>query len=372
MDLKLLKNKNPGDSTGEIPITNTQELTAQEPETDFYYGATKVNQTPQPTTLEPPVFYEQPIEPEPVPAPVKSRIKPKKKSRKPLAILIIILVFLLIGGIALLFADIHKSNGVIFCNILKTESGIHSGDLVLVNSDYEYDFDNSPTLVKVSNMKNSSYLVRENDMELARTTVSHLNKMLKAFRKETGIKNVCVNSAYRSYSDQENLFTIRENELGYYGALAVCANAGYSEHHTGLAADLVLLDDDEVTALGSIPEYTFFQTNAKDYGFIIRYPADKEWITHISNEPWHFRYVGKVHAYAMAEDNLCLEEYIEYIKDYSCDEPLEVQIGDKTYCVYYCEGTQVTIPLFKLFNISGNNVDGYVVSYKSGTGSLSR
>ena len=52
--------------------------------------------------------------------------------------------------------------------------------------------------------------------------------------------------------------------------------------------------------------------NAYKYGFVKRYPADKTDITGISNEPWHYRYVGKDAARIMKEENLCLEEYIDY------------------------------------------------------------
>ena len=57
--------------------------------------------------------------------------------------------------------------------------------------------------------------------------------------------------------------------------------------------------------------------NSHKYGFVLRYPKDKESITGIEYEPWHFRYVGKEHAKVMKENNFCLEEYVEYLKSKS-------------------------------------------------------
>ncbi len=86
---------------------------------------------------------------------------------------------------------------------------------------------------------------------------------------------------------------------------------GFSEHSTGLAADIVALDyqlldeGQEKTA-----ENRWLRENAWKYGFILRYPADKEEITQIDYESWHFRYVGKEAAKYMYEEKLTLEEFL--------------------------------------------------------------
>jgi D-alanyl-D-alanine carboxypeptidase len=61
--------------------------------------------------------------------------------------------------------------------------------------------------------------------------------------------------------------------------------------------------------------FKWLKKNAEDYGFILRYPKDKEEITKISYESWHWRYVGEEHAKKMNKLNMCLEEYIEYLKN---------------------------------------------------------
>lgn len=57
-------------------------------------------------------------------------------------------------------------------------------------------------------------------------------------------------------------------------------------------------------------EYRWLQAHAADYGFVLRYPKDKQSITNITFEPWHWRYVGVEAAKEMKAKNLCLEEYL--------------------------------------------------------------
>lgn len=93
---------------------------------------------------------------------------------------------------------------------------------------------------------------------------------------------------------------------------------GHSEHHTGLALDIV---DEEwiVSGQGLEPEYEneesqkWLVSSMSDYGFILRYPEGKEEITGISYEPWHFRYVGIENARFIEANNLTLEEYSELL-----------------------------------------------------------
>ncbi|HHU83682.1 MAG TPA: M15 family metallopeptidase [Clostridiales bacterium] len=286
----------------------------------------------------------------------------KKRVHKGLIIAVVLVTVLLSAGLFFLFGDLHSENGVLFVNIKKSQGDIHSGDLVLVNYENEYDFSHSPKIVSLKSKKNSAYSLRNGNEKLEKDTVKALNKMLKKFKRETGIGTVCVNSAYRTYDEQATIFENRINEYGYDGASVLASEAGFSEHHTGLACDLILLNDDGTTAaIGSISEYTWFTENADDYGFIIRYPEGKTHITKISNEPWHFRYIGKAHAKVVSEYGFCLEEYIDYIKDYSHKSPLVCD----GYSIYYCEGTKVTVPIFKSYTISGNNIDGFVISYKN-------
>ncbi len=88
--------------------------------------------------------------------------------------------------------------------------------------------------------------------------------------------------------------------------------AGHSEHETGLAFDILCSNNPEMTlAQEQEPENQWLRENCWKYGFILRYPRDKEEFTEISYEPWHFRYVGKEAAKFMYRHNLCLEEFYQ-------------------------------------------------------------
>ena len=89
-----------------------------------------------------------------------------------------------------------------------------------------------------------------------------------------------------------------------------------SEHHTGLALDLVLLvEEDENLAEGDLPLkerlYREIHKHLSDYGFILRYPVGKESITGYNYEPWHIRYVGRKVANYIYHNGLTLEEYVK-------------------------------------------------------------
>lgn len=85
------------------------------------------------------------------------------------------------------------------------------------------------------------------------------------------------------------------------------AQPGTSEHELGLAVDI----NADKTRCDNETVYAWLAEHAYQYGFILRYPADKEDVTGIACEPWHYRYVGEEAALAMTEQGLCLEEYLD-------------------------------------------------------------
>ena len=138
---------------------------------------------------------------------------------------------------------------------------------------------------------------------------------------------------------------------------------GYSEHQTGLAVDI---NADGVNSTGN-QVYKWLEKNAWQYGFILRYPSDKEDLTGTAYEPWHYRYVGVPHSYYIEENGIVLEEYIDLLRHYTlAGEHLKIEAGGKNYEVYYVpvsgETTKVYVPADKAYSVSGNNVDGFIVT----------
>lgn len=135
--------------------------------------------------------------------------------------------------------------------------------------------------------------------------------------------SVFVRAAYRPYRMQANLFFGRANLIAAqedmeYGeaveqlARKVVAYPGTSDHQTGLAADIMDNADTKLDADSAerLPLLRWMRSHCAEYGFILRYPKEKQEITGWY-EPWHFRYVGKTAAAYIMEHGLCLEEFYE-------------------------------------------------------------
>lgn len=185
--------------------------------------------------------------------------------------------------------------------------------------------DNSITTSYINSIERSkidtNYVVsatKETCLYLDSRIVKYFEDMCKA-AKEDGITLVSV-SAYRSYSYQQGLYNNRvtrcQNEDGLSleaakkKAATIVAVPGTSEHHLGLAVDINSVE----TSFEDTKEFRWLQENAEKFGFVMRYPEDKQDITKIIYEPWHYRYVGVEHAKAMNDLDMCLEEYVEYLK----------------------------------------------------------
>ena len=149
---------------------------------------------------------------------------------------------------------------------------------------------------------------------------------LLAAAKEAGF-DVALCSAYRTVEKSAELYQRKVNELLSYGyseaeakteAAKWVAPPGTSEHHTGLAMDLVSTDywgyySDLEHDYENFDSFKWLYEHCDEFGFILRYPKDKQDITGITYEPWHYRYVGTEAAAYIMENGLCLEEYLEII-----------------------------------------------------------
>lgn len=163
-------------------------------------------------------------------------------------------------------------------------------------------------------------------------------------------------SGYRSHDEQAALFDSSLKENGKEFTYKYVALPDHSEHQTGLALD-VGINQENIDFIR--PDFPYdgiaqeFRNTASKYGLIERYGKEKEEITGISHEPWHFRYVGCPHAEYITEHNLCLEEYINIIKKYTKENPLKYH----HYNIYF-ENTITSLDTV----CSGNNVDGFIVT----------
>lgn len=148
-------------------------------------------------------------------------------------------------------------------------------------------------------------------------------KNMIADAKKNGV-NLSVISSYRTIEYQKNLLDKEvqafknqglSDDEAYVKATEGVAVPGQSEHNAGLAADI--LEEGNYTlseGFEKTPEFKWLSEHANEYGFILRYPKGKQDVTGIYYEPWHYRFVGIYHATKIKESGLCLEEYIESLK----------------------------------------------------------
>jgi len=244
------------------------------------------------------------------------------------------------------------------------DSDIYHGSLILVNQDHRYEIPETEDFIAVSGVKTPSYKVADTEMVLSSSIIEPLNEMMDAFYAETGNDMVTIRSAFRSYELQQNTFNEYVLLVGRIEATRWASLPGYSEHHTGLAFDFGIDADGEVKSFTNVGANTWFVRNSWRYGFILRFPSDKTSITKTAYEPWHFRYVGKPHSYIIFINNWCFEEYIEVLMGYSRDEPYTATYEDSYYEIYYTQDTEIDIPPDREIDISGNNIDGYIVTMK--------
>jgi len=232
------------------------------------------------------------------------------------------------------------------------EVQIHQGDLRLIDKTYSVAPEGIASdiiLLKDHAALTSGYTLLEQDIRLSKRVAKAFQRMVQAAEKD-GVTHFLISSGYRDFKEQAALY----QEKGAAYALP----AGYSEHNSGLSLDIGSSSDKMERA----PEGKWLRDHAADYGFILRYPPAKKAITGIEYEPWHFRYVGLPHSQIMQEKRMTLEEYLEYLKE---EKQVSFILNGKHYQIHYnvyAPDQKIPVPENRKYQISGNNVDGVIVT----------
>lgn len=188
--------------------------------------------------------------------------------------------------------------------------------LKVVNSMTPLAPDYDPNLTNIR----SEYIMQWDGTEFTADAVDALHAMFDA-AKADGV-SLKSKSSYRSPATQAIIYENKVNtvknenqnltlEQAKIEAAKVVAAPGTSEHALGLTVDINSVEE----SFENTEAFAWLSEHSVEYGFIMRYPKDKQDITKIIYEPWHYRYVTPEHAKLMKELNLCLEEYIEYLND---------------------------------------------------------
>lgn len=164
-----------------------------------------------------------------------------------------------------------------------------SCNLLLVNEEHPLPADYQPTLQEYNGAKMHPLMI------------APYVKLRDDVQKQTGVR-IYVASDYRTPEEQADILASAED--------GIAARLGCSEHEAGLALDVYAPYYAGINFLRSRAGRTVNRV-CHEYGYIIRYPVDRESVTGIAYEPWHLRYVGELHAMLMWESGLTLEEYVE-------------------------------------------------------------
>ena len=159
--------------------------------------------------------------------------------------------------------------------------------------------------------------IESNLIEVEQETYEHY-LLFRTKLQELGIQ-VSISSGYRTLAEQQQIIDEFYSRYPEEKVAQKVAPVGTSEHHTGLALDITVRTQDDYLSnqLDSEKQkkyqeqYQIMETICADYGFILRYPKDKEEVTGVSYEPWHFRYVGYPLSRKIMSQKLTLEEYLE-------------------------------------------------------------
>lgn len=189
----------------------------------------------------------------------------------------------------------------------KIETDIEKGILINVNKYYYVNEDYVP-----NDLENISIRYSYAGNKLVKEANKAFYELCKAAEKEEFV--IVVDTSYRSYKDQVNAYKQVRNAKGEREADKVAARAGHSDHQTGLAVNLKLKN---VTyeSFDETDGFKWLEENAQNYGFILRYPKDKEDITGFPYESSHYRYVGVEVAKQIKEENITFDEYYAFYVD---------------------------------------------------------
>lgn len=228
-----------------------------------------------------------------------------------------------------------------------------SGCLALIDNDHQQAF--TPNLISFADFPFQHLRLVSTSQKVDAQLSAPIKNMFNDFFAATGIGNVMVYNttdqpAYPPYS------------------------LSIPERSSGLTLDFAILNEAAKSHAPYTPDgnYAWLTEHAADYGFIVRYPADKAEKTGHDGVTWHFRYVGAPHAKYMYENNLCLEEYLDLIVTHPWNsQHLTATVGDTTYEMYYVAASETeatteiqypsdengTTPM-----ISGDNINGFIVA----------
>jgi D-alanyl-D-alanine carboxypeptidase len=247
-----------------------------------------------------------------------------------------------------------KDSDVTFDRALSLEAIDDLRTLELINHEHSMDVIALPEeMLKVGERVPAS-----NPSIKLRAEALDASEALFAAGHSAGLGPFQIVSGFRSWEHQSSLYEQTQDKN-------LIQPPGHSEHHTGLALDIVPTLVFQSGSLsnqldGGSEDEQWLAENSWRHGLILRYPAGAQHFTGIAFEPWHFRYVGAPHAWYLWNYDLVLEEYLQFLSD---SGGYDVNIDGRNYFVRWMQAQDgvVYVPDAKDFSISSDNRGGYIV-----------
>lgn len=244
--------------------------------------------------------------------------------------------------------------------IFLDHNSIFKGELILVNASHPYRENIAGQSLELRPVGESTVCLEQNTARILSDILSEIN----------GWETICAVSGWRSIEEQREIYIQSLKDNGRDFTEQFVALPGHSEHQTGMAIDLGVKKEVIDFIRPDFPDTGLchqFRQRAVSGGFIERYPKEKEPITGISHEPWHFRYVGMPHSEIMKAYGFCLEEYLDFLRQYSYPKrpylfQTEKQKAEISYLPAGIGNIQIQIDEQIPYMISGNNMDGYIIT----------
>lgn len=258
--------------------------------------------------------------------------------------------------------EFEKLDEINYETVEITADMLNKGPLIVANADHSYTAPGDINLVNIATYRNgldNSIPYSVGDIwkfQLESEAMKHAHNMLVQLKTDTGNDLITISAAYGKDDYTKDI-------------------------HTGYTMVLTVYGGTYLTDDGNSDLSGWLTNNAHKYGYVVRYPDGKEEITGVSGYSYAYHYVGVAHATYMKQNDKCLEEYIEYLKENTSDKNvLTIEGADgKAYAVYYAkvsaEGGNVPVPVqtpnpdgstnFE-YTVSGTNEGGAVITVQLG------
>lgn len=226
---------------------------------------------------------------------------------------------------------------------------ISDGILSIYNEKAPAKETNQGVMVDLADEKNEFYSLCDAHIYLNADAAEALNRMMEDYANETALADFIVYGTTDTYTGEDSF----------------CPKA-FAESKAGYSVDLALNAYGNVITYDGNDAEGWIVENCWKYGFIVRYPENKKDKTGNEYCPWHLRYVGELHAAVISQKNMCLEEYVDFLKQYDFEEPYSLVFNGKSYQIYSVSGSAdnltTRVPISGNYELTGDNNDTFIIT----------